>query len=67
MVDVRSLGDGSVEPLPGGVRELVVEDGNGVVDVVALESVVADLANNGGLSAFGSTNCRGTEKRVAQR
>ena len=39
LIEVRTLGDGSVEPLSGGVRELVVEDGDGFLDGVALEGV----------------------------
>ena len=39
LLEVRRLGDGSVEPLPGDVRALVVEDGDGFIDGVALEGV----------------------------
>ena len=39
LLDVRRFGDCSLEPLPGGVRELVVEDGDGILDGVALEGV----------------------------
>ena len=35
--EVRRPGDGSVEPLSGDVRELVVEDGDGFLYGVALE------------------------------
>jgi hypothetical protein len=37
--EVRRPADCSVEPLSGGVRELVVEDGNGFLDGAALEGV----------------------------
>ena len=39
VLEVRSPGDGSVEPLPGGVRELVVKDGDGILDGAALQGV----------------------------
>ncbi len=38
-MEVRRPGDGSVEPLPGDVRELVVEYGDGFLDGAALEGV----------------------------
>ncbi len=37
LLEVRHLGDGTVEPLMGGVRELVVEDGDGFLYGAALE------------------------------
>ena len=39
LLEVGSPGDGGVEPLPGDERELVVEDGDGLVYGAALEGV----------------------------
>ena len=39
LLQVRGPGDRRVEPLPSDVRELVVEDGDGLVDVASLEGV----------------------------
>ena len=64
LLEVRLPRDRRVEPLLVGVRELVVEDGDGVVDAAALEGVAGPAVV---VDAVLLDHLQGPRKRVVQR